>query len=163
MCACVCVSSMRSKRHHNECDGISNHWRFDCLLNCLFRHRSVKISKLRVSGLCQGNPPVTSGFPLQGASNAENVSIWWHHPVLEGILPKGPFHHAYAWQIGPFWQDTLILPLWLLGNSMIHMKLVTSPGLRKWLSQDSIKPSWSLFWNWTFAITHFVLLIWEFL
>ena len=26
---------------------------------------------------------------------------------IEGILPKGPFHHAYAWQIGPFWQDTL--------------------------------------------------------
>ena len=20
---------------------------------------------------------------------------------------KGPTHHAYAWQIGPFWQDTL--------------------------------------------------------
>ena len=22
---------------------------------------------------------------------------------------KGPTHHAYAWQIGPFWQDTLDL------------------------------------------------------
>ena len=22
---------------------------------------------------------------------------------------KGPTHHAYAWQIGPFWQDTLEL------------------------------------------------------
>ena len=26
---------------------------------------------------------------------------------IEGILPKGPTCHAYAWQIGPFWQDTL--------------------------------------------------------
>ena len=25
--------------------------------------------------LCEGNPPVTDGFPLQKASNAENVSI----------------------------------------------------------------------------------------
>ena len=22
---------------------------------------------------------------------------------------KGPTHHAYEWQIGPFWQDTLDL------------------------------------------------------
>ena len=27
----------------------------------------------------------------------------------EGILQKGPIRHAYAWQIGPFWQDTLEL------------------------------------------------------
>ena len=28
-------------------------------------------------------------------------------PHIDGILPKGPTRHAYAWQIGPFWQDTL--------------------------------------------------------
>ena len=26
---------------------------------------------------CEGNPPVTGGFPSQRTSNAENVSIWW--------------------------------------------------------------------------------------
>ena len=26
-----------------------------------------------------GNSPVTGEFPTQRASNAENVSIWWHH------------------------------------------------------------------------------------
>ena len=25
----------------------------------------------------------------------------------DGILQKGPTRHAYAWQIGPFSQDTL--------------------------------------------------------
>ena len=25
---------------------------------------------------------------------------------------KGPTRHAYAWQIGPFWQDTLDLSSW---------------------------------------------------
>ena len=32
---------------------------------------------LSVTGLCEGNPPVTGGFPSQRASNTENVSIWW--------------------------------------------------------------------------------------
>ena len=44
---------------HNERDGISNHQRLDCLLNCLFRRRSEKTSKLRFAGLCEGNSPVT--------------------------------------------------------------------------------------------------------
>ena len=33
--------------------------------------------KLRVTGLCVGNSPVTGEFPAQKASNAKNVSIWW--------------------------------------------------------------------------------------
>ena len=33
---------------HNERDGVSNHWRIDCLLKRLFRCRSKKKSKLRV-------------------------------------------------------------------------------------------------------------------
>ena len=37
--------------------------RLDCLLNRLFRRRSKKAWKLRVTGLCEGNPPVTGGFP----------------------------------------------------------------------------------------------------
>ena len=41
-----------------------------------------KTLKLRVTGLCEGNSPVTSEFPAQRASNAENVSIWWRHHVL---------------------------------------------------------------------------------
>ena len=52
-------------------------------LNCLFRHRSKKRSKLRVTGLCAGNSPVTGEFPAQMASNAENVSIWWRHHVIK--------------------------------------------------------------------------------
>ena len=59
---------------HNGRDGVSNH---------LFRRRSKKPSKLRVTWLCVGNSPVTGEFPAQMASNAyaENVSIWWRHHV----------------------------------------------------------------------------------
>ena len=35
-----------------------------------------KTSKLRVTGLCVGNSPVTGEFPAQMASNAEIFSIW---------------------------------------------------------------------------------------
>ena len=68
---------------HNGRDGISNHQPHDCLFNLLFRHRSKKTSKLRVTGLCEGNSPVTGEFPTQMASNAKNVSIWWSHHELD--------------------------------------------------------------------------------
>ena len=43
---------------------------------------SKKTSKLRVTGLCEGNSLVTGEFPAQRASNAENVSIRWRHHKL---------------------------------------------------------------------------------
>ena len=64
---------------HNGCDGVSNHQPHDCLLNRLFRRSSKKTSKLRVTGHCAGNSPVTGEFPVQRASNAVNLSIWWRH------------------------------------------------------------------------------------
>ena len=67
---------------HNERNGISNHQLYDCLLNCLFRRRSTKKCKLRVTGLCKGNSPVTGEFPAQRVSNVESVSIWWRHHVV---------------------------------------------------------------------------------
>ena len=72
---------------HNERDGVSNHQPHDCLFNHLFRFRSKETSKLRVTGLCEGNSPGTGEFPAQRASNAENVSIWWRHHAMHR-LPK---------------------------------------------------------------------------
>ena len=40
---------------HNECDGVSDHQPHDCLLNLLFRRRSKKTSKLRVTGFVRTN------------------------------------------------------------------------------------------------------------
>ena len=69
---------------HNGYDGVSNHQPHDYLLNRLFRRRSNKTSKLRVTGLRVGNSQVTGEFPAQMASNAENVSIWWRRHVFFG-------------------------------------------------------------------------------
>ena len=79
----MCFSKVLSLRwRHNGCDSISNHQPHHCLLNRLFRRRSKKTSKLRVTGLCAGNSPGTGELPAQMASYAENVSIWWRHHVM---------------------------------------------------------------------------------
>ena len=44
---------------HNDRDGVWSPQSHDCLLNRLFRRRLKKTSKLRVTGLCAGNSPVT--------------------------------------------------------------------------------------------------------
>ena len=51
---------------HNEHHGVSNHHPNDCLLNRLFRRRPENISKLRATGLCEWNSPLTAEFPAQG-------------------------------------------------------------------------------------------------
>ena len=73
----TCVSSLQWR--HNGRDDVSNHRRLDCLPNRLFTRRSKKTSKLRVTGLCGGNSPLTGEFPAQRASNAQNVPIAWRH------------------------------------------------------------------------------------
>ena len=71
---------VRSLRwHHNGRDSVSNHQPRDCLLSRLFRRRSKKKLKLRVTGLCAGNSPGAGKFSTQMASSAENVSIWRRH------------------------------------------------------------------------------------
>ena len=49
---------------HNGRDGVWNHQPHDCLLNRLFRRISKKISKLRVTGLCAENSPMTNKWPV---------------------------------------------------------------------------------------------------
>ena len=62
-----------SQRRHNERDGVSNHQPHNYLLNGLFRVRSKKTSKPRVTGICDGNSLVTNVFPTQRASNVEKI------------------------------------------------------------------------------------------
>ena len=51
---------------HNDHDGVSNHKPYGCLLNCLFRRRSKKTSKLRLTGSCAGNSPGPVNSPHKG-------------------------------------------------------------------------------------------------
>ena len=92
-----CARSRSLWWRHNGCDSVSNHQPRDCLLNRLFRRRSKKTSKLRVTGLCVGNSPGTGEFPAQMASNAENVSIWWRHHVSRAGASNDIPH--YLWDV----------------------------------------------------------------
>ena len=52
-----CYALIALRWRHNGRDSVSNHQPHDCLLNRLFRRRSKKTSKLRVTGLCAVNSP----------------------------------------------------------------------------------------------------------
>ena len=73
--------------HHNDHDGVSNHLPHGCLLNRLFRRRSNKASKFRVTGLCVGNSPGPVNSPHKGPvtrkmSPFDDVIMWviWGKP-----------------------------------------------------------------------------------
>ena len=59
----VSTSARSLPWRHNGCGSVSNHQPHDCLLSRLFRRRSKKTSKLRVTGLCAGSSPGTGEFP----------------------------------------------------------------------------------------------------
>ena len=83
-CIIYIYKSSTSQWRHNGHDSVSNQQLHDCLLNRLFRRRSKKTSKLRVTGLCARNSPETGEFPAQMASNADfffhlMTSSWRSH------------------------------------------------------------------------------------
>ena len=80
---------------HNGRHSVSNHQPHDCLLKRLFRRRSKKTSKLRVTGLCAGNSPGTGEFPAEMASNAENIFIWRRHHDSTAVYPI-KYYHAFV-------------------------------------------------------------------
>ena len=54
--------------------------------------------KLRVTDLCEANPPMTDAFPSQRASRVDNVYIWLRHHVClpirkQQLLGLLPFHY----------------------------------------------------------------------
>ena len=92
---------------HNEDDGVSNHQPHGCLPNRLFRHRPKKTSKLRVTGLCEGNSPVTSDDVIKWKRFPRN----W--PFVRGIhrLPVNSPHKGQ-------WRGALMFSLiyvWING------------------------------------------------
>ena len=76
------------------------HQPHDCLLIRLFKAQIIAASKLHVSGLCEGNSPVT-----KRASNAENVSIWWRHHTGTKPQEAAIKHEMCAYFVG-YTQDS---------------------------------------------------------
>ena len=82
---------------HNGRDGVLNHQPHDCLLNRLFRHRSKKTSKIRVTGVCFRGIhwwPVNSPHKWQVTRKIfpfDDVIMFIHPPVFttENTLTLG--------------------------------------------------------------------------
>ena len=111
---------------HNDHDGVSNHQHHGCLLNHLFRCRSKKTSKLRVTAVCAGNSPGTGEFPAQMASYAENVSIWWRHHAHDG----DPITKLYCEQFFTVSLSSIIGQYWSSASAiMCQNQICTLPML----------------------------------
>ena len=80
-------------------------WRLKSPASQLFAQPCVQaqikenITKLRVTGLYEGNSQVTGEFPTQRASNAENVSFWWRHHDYQHFLVLQP---EYSGRLGQY-------------------------------------------------------------
>ena len=81
----LCALQLR----HNEGNDVSNHQPHDGLLNRLLRRRSKKTSKLRVTGICARNSPVTGEFPTQRASNVSFDDVITGSQQQEHVDEKG--------------------------------------------------------------------------
>ena len=101
---------------HNGRDSVSNHQPHDCLLKRLFRRRSKKTSKLRVTGLCVENSPGTGEFPAQMANNADNISIWWRHHGQ-----SNRFTNALRWPSGMSFQIFKIQYILPIEINVVHV------------------------------------------
>ena len=65
-------------RHYKR-HGVSNHRHFEYLFNRLFRCRSKKTLKLRVTGRCKGTHRRPVDSPHKVPVTRKFVSIWWRH------------------------------------------------------------------------------------
>ena len=71
----------------NDRPGFSNHRSIECLFNSLFRLTTKEHQMSALLSICEGNPPVTGGFPAQRDNNAKNVCIWCVHFIgAEGYI-----------------------------------------------------------------------------
>ena len=86
-------------------------------LNRLFRRRSNNASKLSVAGLCEGNPPVTNGFPSQRASNAgkcfhlmtSSCFVFESHRIFIGLDTSHCWNPSIRYQSPSRWIPSDIL------------------------------------------------------
>ena len=64
---------------------------------------------------------------------------------------KGPTCHAYAWQIGPFWQDTLEVTRgnirWKVSNLNVLKLLLVECGMLPWWSLEGLLSWYLVMWS----------------
>ena len=73
--AVLLLAKLPLQCHYNERDGVSIHRRLDCLINRLFKQRSKKTSKFRVTGLCEGIHRWPVNSPRKGQQRGKRCHL----------------------------------------------------------------------------------------
>ena len=121
---------------HNERDGDSKHQPHECLLKRLFGQRSKKISKLRVTGLCEGNSPVTGEFPFD-----DIIMICERSAQGELAMKLKHFSHYWPLVTGDFHSQRTISAeilclLWSLFGHTVDMPVIRDAVTLIWRHSD---------------------------
>ena len=105
----VCISL---QWRHNQLDGVSNHQPHDCLFNRLFKCKWKKTPKLHVTGLCEGNSPVTDEFPTRRTSNLKKFPFDYVIMVTSLLLNRKQSYgmlEKIHWTKMSMWKQSLPL------------------------------------------------------
>ena len=156
---------------NNGRDSISNHQPYDCLLNRLFKGRSKKTSKLRVTGICVGNSPGTK-WPVTRKM----------FPFDDVIMARVSWSRAEYWSVGHNFivmhfprykiQITILLLAWLALSRWDVYMLLSSPIFRHWqMSREKksryknnryvhlikIRRTWNFYYTYKYYLTPYYL------
>ena len=107
---------------HNDHDGVSNHQPRGCLLDRLFRRRSKKTSKLRVTGLCVGKSP----GPHKGPVTRKMF------PFDDVIMKINPAMHTVALsilQVDGSYQPETTINLFMYSKSQLYYLLIMTSSI----------------------------------
>ena len=100
---------------HNENDGVSNHQPHGYLLNRLFRRRSKKTSKPRVTGLCVGNSPRPVNSRTKGQLRGKFFHLMtssWYADIQYGF---------FASVLTMYWgESTITVYIYVVTDSKLH-------------------------------------------
>ena len=125
-----CISVTLRERHD-----ISNHLRHEGLIKSLFTLISKKYQSLALLALCEGNPPVSGGFPHKGpviTGNIESVPMSWRlHRQSWDVQFTGSGSECHNIQYSPRNMHTVFALLCFV--VVIHWLIFPyPPGLLRW-------------------------------
>ena len=121
---------------NNDHDSVSNHQPHGCLLNHLFRRRSKKTSKLRVTGLYVGNSPGPVNSPHKGPVTRkmfpfDDVIMIFENRSISSV--------CLLWCVSS-WAEMITCQHWNHVTTLGHLlKGVTK--VVKWVEQMALKSS----------------------
>ena len=150
------ISGLPLQWRHNGRNGVSNQQPYDCLLNHSFRCK-LKKSKLRVTGLCAVNSPVTGQFPAEMASNTENVSLGWRNHASAELRRNinSPWLNYKHLSTAHLHLTATLVPSVTINN------LSTVQGMAQLGHSISIRPGMNcLFWHSWYVIMTSILKYW---